>query len=106
MKTSSIYLSAMPLVGFAMVVALAAIAHGENSDEVQSPIVGTWVLTSHWEKEDSKGKQIVTVNADLSGTVRDVREGWETELRSVELNGDTLSFSFFSYECPSGSLCD
>ena len=98
MKTSSIYLSAMAFVGLAMVTSFAAIA--------QSPIVGTWVLTSHWEKEDSKGKQIVTVNADLTGTVRDVREGWETELRSVELNGDAFSFSFFSYECPSGSLCD
>ena len=85
----------MPLVGLAMVAAFAAIAHGENSDEVHSPFVGTWELTSHWQKEDSKGKQVVTVNADLTGTVKDIREGWKTELRNVELNGDALSFSFF-----------
>lgn len=78
-----------------MVAALAALAHGENSDEVQNPFVGTWELTSHWLKEDSKGKQVVTVNGDLTGTVEDVREGWKTELRNVELNGDALSFSFF-----------
>ncbi len=95
LKTSNTYLSAMPLVGLAMVAAFAALAHGENSDEVQNPFVGMWAFTSHWEKEDSKSKQIVTVNADLTGTVRDLREGWETELRSVELNGDALSFSFY-----------
>jgi enterochelin esterase family protein len=85
----------MPLVGLAMMVAIAALAYGENSDDVQNPLIGTWELTSHWQKEDSKGKQVVTVNADLTGTVKDVREGWKTELRNVELNGDALSFSFF-----------
>jgi poly(3-hydroxybutyrate) depolymerase len=60
----------------------------------QSPFVGTWELTSNWEKDDSKGKQVVTVKADLTGTVKDLMEGWETELRNVELNGDALSFSF------------
>jgi predicted peptidase len=79
----------------AVFLVAAAIALGENSDEVQSPFVGTWQLTSHWQKEDSKGKQVVTVNTDLTGTVKDLREGWETELRNVELNGDALSFSFF-----------
>jgi len=85
----------MPFVALAIVTVFAAIAHGENSDEVLSPFVGTWKLTSNWLKEDSQGMQVVTVNADLTGTVKDVREGWETELRDVELNGDALSFSFY-----------
>jgi predicted peptidase len=75
--------------------AFAGIAHGENSDEGQSPLVGMWDFTLHWGEGGSTGKQIVTVNADLTGTAKDVREGWETELRNVELNGDALSFSFF-----------
>ena len=66
MKTSSNYLSAMSFVGLAMAVAFAGIAHGEKSDEARSPFVGMWELTSTWEKEDLKGKQIVTVNADLT----------------------------------------
>ncbi|MHC5060661.1 MAG: alpha/beta hydrolase-fold protein [Planctomycetota bacterium] len=68
---------------------------GKNSDEGQSPFVGTWELTSNWLKKDEKGKQVVTVNTDLAGTVKDVEEGWETELRNAELNGDALSFSFY-----------
>ena len=79
----------------AVFLASAVIAHGENSDEGQSPFVGTWKLTSNWLKKDSKGMQVVTVNADLTGTVKDVREGWKTELRNVELKGDALSFSFY-----------
>jgi poly(3-hydroxybutyrate) depolymerase len=85
----------MPLVGLAMVAAFAAIAHGENSDAGQSLFVGTWKLTSSWLKEGAEGVQVLTVNADLTGTVKDVEEGWETELRNVELNGDALSFSFY-----------
>jgi predicted peptidase len=61
----------------------------------QSPLVGTWKLTSNWLKEDSEGMQIMTVNTDLTGTVKDVREGWTTELRNVDLNGDALRFSFY-----------
>jgi len=94
-KSSNIYLSAILFVGLAMVVGLTAIAHGENADEAQSPLVGMWALTSEWEKEDSKGIQYVTVNADHTGTIRDLGAGWETELRNVVLNGEALSFSFY-----------
>jgi predicted peptidase len=61
----------------------------------QSPIVDTWKLTSNWLKDDSEGVQIMTVNTDLTGTVKDLAAGWTTELRNVELNGDALKFSFY-----------
>jgi predicted peptidase len=84
----------MPLVGLAMVAAFATIAHGQDSDEGQSSFVGTWKLTTNWGK-DAEGMQVVTVNADLTGTVKDVENAWETKLRNVELKGDALSFNFY-----------
>jgi len=73
----------------------AAMAHGENCDEGQSPFVGTWKFTSNWMKEGAEGVQVMTVNADHTGTVKDVENGWTTKLRNVELKGDALSFSFY-----------
>jgi predicted peptidase len=61
----------------------------------QSPLVGAWKLNSNWAKEDSEGIQVMTVNTDLSGTVKDIENGWITDLRNVELNSETLSFSFY-----------
>jgi dienelactone hydrolase len=71
------------------------IVYGKNSDTGQTPFVGTWKLTSNWAKEDSEGIQIMKVNADFTGTVEDANEGWITDLRNVELNGEALSFSFY-----------
>lgn len=95
MDTFKTQLKAMPFVGLAMAIAFTAIAHGQNSGEAQSPLVGTWQLTTYWDKEEEKGKQLVTVNNDLTGTLTDVSEGWETKLRDVELDGDALTFSFY-----------
>ena len=39
--------------------------------------------------------QVLTVNADLTSTVKDVENGWTTELRNVELKDDALSFNFY-----------
>jgi poly(3-hydroxybutyrate) depolymerase len=87
-KTSNINLGTM-------MVAFAALTHGENSDEVQNPFVGTWKLTSNWLKKGSEGIQVMMVNPDLTGTIEDVGNGWTTELRNVELNGNALSFDFY-----------
>jgi len=61
----------------------------------QSPLVGAWKLTSNWEKKNSEGIQLMTVNTDLTGKVKDVENGWTTDLRNVELEGEKLSFSFY-----------
>lgn len=66
-----------------------------NVSAQESPFAGTWELTSNWEKEDSKSKYVMTVNADLTGKVKDVENGWTTDLRNVELEGEKLSFSFY-----------
>ena len=80
-------------IAVSIVVPLSACA--ENSDETKNPIIGTWELTSDWGKEEEKGKHIVSVNPDLTGTVKDLELGWTSKLRNVEVNGDALSFSFF-----------
>jgi len=94
-KTLDPKLRTMPFIGLAITVAFAATSHGQNSDKVQSPLVGTWELNSNWGKEEARGKQLVTVKDDLTGILTDVSEGWETKLRDLELDGDALSFSFY-----------
>jgi predicted peptidase len=77
-------------VALSMVVPLFA---GE-----ENPVIGTWELTSDWgkeEEEEEKGHYIVSVNPDLTGTVKDLDEGWISKLRNVESKGNAVSFSFF-----------
>jgi len=80
-------------IALSIVVSLSACA--ENPDETKNPIIGTWELTSDWEKGNEKGKHIVSVNPDLTGTVKDLEEGWTSKLRNVESKGDAVRFSFF-----------
>ena len=94
MYMSRTYSRATRIVGFAVLVALVSTAHSQESGKVRNPLVGSWVLTSDWNKGDEKSKQIVTVNADLTGTVQDAEEGWAAELQKVELSGTALSFRF------------
>jgi predicted esterase len=61
----------------------------------QNSFTGTWLLNSSWEKEDAESQQMVTINKDLTGTVKYLSEGWESELQNVKLNGDALTFSFY-----------
>ena len=79
-------------VALSIVVPLSA--SEEGSDE-KNPFVGTWELKSDWGKQESRGIHIVSVNPDLTGTVKDLEEGWTSELRKVESDGDALSFAFF-----------
>jgi inosine-uridine nucleoside N-ribohydrolase len=81
-----------------MVVALSVVGPLSASEEDSSdenPLVGTWQLTSDWGKGEEKGKHILSVNPDLTGTVEDLEEGWTSKLRNVESSGDAVSFSFF-----------
>ena len=86
------------LGAIAMVVALSIVvplsASEENSNE-KSPFVGTWELTSDWGKGEERGTHIVSVNPDLTGTVKELEEGWTSKLRNAELEGENLSFGFF-----------
>lgn len=82
----------------AMVVALSIVvplsASEENSNN-ENPFIGTWELKSDWGKGERHGTHIVSVNPDLTGTAKDLEEGWTSKLRNVELNGEDLSFAFF-----------
>ena len=89
------YLRVIPLVGLVMVAASTRTTHAQKSDKVRDALVGTWILTSDWGKENVESKQIVTVNAGLTGTVKDVAEGWESKLQNLELSGDAISFRFY-----------
>ncbi|QEG37379.1 carboxylesterase family protein [Bythopirellula goksoeyrii] len=76
-----------------VVIFVAAFAVGVNAEE--NPIVGTWELTSVWRKGEQKGKHIVSMNPDLTGTVKDLEVGWTSKLRNVKSEGGAVSFSFF-----------
>ncbi len=80
-------------IALSIVVPLSGCA--ENPDEKKNPIIGTWELTSDWGKGEEKGKHIVSVNPDLTGTVKDLELGWTSKLRNVVSKGDAVSFSFF-----------
>ena len=86
------------LGAIAMVVALSIVvplsASEENSNN-KNPFIGTWELKSDWGKGERHGTHIVSVNPDLTGTAKDLEEGWTSKLRNVELNGEDLSFAFF-----------
>lgn len=59
-----------------------------------NPLVGTWKLTSDWGKGEDV--QILTVNTDLSGTIRTEKDGDEpTEVRGLESKDGAVRFRFF-----------
>jgi predicted peptidase len=82
-------------VAIALSIVVSLSASAEDSDEKKNSIIGTWELTSEWEKGGEKGQHIVFVNPDLTGAVKDLEQGWTSKLRNVELKGDAVSFSFF-----------
>ena len=71
-----------------VVIFVAAFAVGVNAEE--NPIVGTWELTSVWGKGEQKGKHIVSMNPDLTGTVKDLEVGWTSKLRNVKSEGGAV----------------
>ncbi len=81
-------------LAIALLIVVPLSARAQN-DETKNPIVGTWELTSDWGKAEGKGKHLISVNPDLTGTVKDLGEGWTSKLRNLVSNGDTVSFSFF-----------
>ncbi len=85
-------------VAIALSMVVPPCAYAENADGEKNPLVGTWELTFDWGKEgakEEKGKHIVSVNPDLTGTIKDLEEGWSSKLRNLEAIGDALSFSVF-----------
>jgi len=81
-------------MAIALSIVLPLFAIEENPNET-NPLIGTWELTSDWGKGEGKGRHILSVNPDLTGTVKDLEEDWTSALRNVELNGNAVSFSFF-----------
>jgi poly(3-hydroxybutyrate) depolymerase len=79
-------------IALTLVVPLSA---GEEDSSEESPFAGAWELKSNWGKEGERGTHFVSVNPDLTGTVKELEEGWTSELRNAELKGENLSFDFF-----------
>jgi predicted peptidase len=75
-----------------IVVPLSA---GEEDASEKHPFIGTWELKSDWGKGETHGTHIVDVSPDLTGTVKDLEEGWTSDLRNVKSDGGDLSFAFF-----------
>lgn len=85
-------------VSMAIVFALAVIqtACSDESTRKEQSIVGTWDLKVDWGKgEKALGRHIVTVKSDLTGTIRNVNQGWTTNLRNVTDENGRVRFSFF-----------
>ena len=59
--------------------------------------VGVWELSSDWGKggDKGKGKHILTIGADLTGTVKDLQKDSTSEIHNLKTDGDSFSFSFF-----------
>jgi poly(3-hydroxybutyrate) depolymerase len=95
MTYSSIVLRVGLVVALSMSTGGAPAAEAEDSEGEKIPFIGTWELTSDWNKGGMEGAHVVSVNPDLTGTVEDLDEGWTSKLRGVELKGEALRFSFF-----------
>ena len=59
----------------------------------KNPLVGTWKLTSDWGKGEDV--QIMTVTADLTGTIQSEKGDGAAELRGLESKDGAVRFSFF-----------
>ena len=68
---------------------------GEEDAQKMNPFIGTWELKSDWGKGERHGTHIIDVSPDLTGTVKDLEEGWTAALRNVKSDGGDLSFAFF-----------
>ena len=99
-RRTKVKLKAWSKIGFVIVVlwiAVPVVAQSKDTDGKKSPAVGYWELTSDWGKggEKGKGKHIVTVKSDLTGTIKDVKTGSASKLRTIKSQDNSLSFRFF-----------
>ena len=74
-------------------VLLLAVPFAVGANAHENPIVGTWKLKLDWG-EEKFGEQVLSVNSDLTGTLKDLEDGWTVELRDVESEGETAKFTF------------
>ena len=79
-------------IALTIVVPLSA---SEEDSHQKNPFTGTWEVKSDWGKGERRGTHIIDVSPDLTGTVRDLEEGWTSKLRNVKSDGGDLSFAFF-----------
>ena len=57
-----------------------------------NPLAGSWALYVDWGAGESD--MVLEVNADMTGTIEDVKEGWTSALSNVTVEGDAASFRF------------
>jgi predicted peptidase len=81
------------LGAIAMAVALSIGVPLSANEE--NPFIGTWELKSDWGKGERHGTHIISVNPDLTGTVKDLEEGWTSDLRNLKSDAGDLSFAFY-----------
>ena len=79
-------------IALSIVVPLSA---SEEDSHQKNPFTGTWEVKSDWGKGERRGTHIIDVSPDLTGTVKDLEEGWTSKLRNVKSDGSDLSFAFF-----------
>jgi predicted peptidase len=86
------------LAALVMVLAITTVvplSAGEEDAGEKHPFIGTWELKSDWGKGETRGIHIIDVSPDLTGTVKDLEEGWTSDLRNVKSEGGDLSFAFY-----------
>ena len=85
-------------ISLSMVLWLAFLTPAFPKEAVQGEkhaLVGTWKLTADWRKKDEEGKYLLIIKPDLTGTINDMTEDGTSELKEVQVNDGSLSFSFF-----------
>ena len=84
-------------ISISMVMVSLHVASADSRQDKQHPIVGSWKLTSDWGKggEKAKGQYIVTVSKDLTGKIKNIRQGWTAKLRSVKADKSLIRFNFY-----------
>ena len=80
---------------FVVLAIVGTLSAGEEDGQKMNPFIGTWEVKSDWGKGETQGTHIVDVSPDLTGTVKDLEEGWTSDLRNVKSDGGDLSFAFF-----------
>ena len=63
-----------------------------NRDAKKSPLVGSWKLTSDWG--GGEWEHYLVIFSDLTGSFKDMREGYMSEVTDVNATNDETSFTF------------
>ncbi len=83
------------LLSFFLGTAVLMNGLGQETTDQKHPVVGAWELTSDWGKgEEGKGKHLLVIKPDLTGTIKDLIKGETATLKELKTKGDSLSFSY------------